>query len=91
MQGFESTTPDIETYYDALHEDDYSIQEEMADPIAFMANKKGDPDSLYYHQAMAAPDKLKWHEAMLKEFQIIASANTGSQLKRKKYQPEPRS
>ena len=69
MQGFKSTTPDIETHYDALHEDDYSIQEEMADPIAFMANKKGDPDSLYYHQAMAAPDKLKWHEAMLKEFQ----------------------
>ena len=68
MQGFEATTDDIETYYDALHEDDYSIQEDMADPIAFMANKKGDPDSLYYHQAMAAPDKIKWQEAMLKEF-----------------------
>ena len=68
MEGFESTTTNAETYYDALHEDDYSIQEEMADPIAFMANKKGDPDSLYYHQAMAAPDKIKWQEAMLKEF-----------------------
>ena len=47
-----------------------SIQEqEMADPIAFMANKKGDPDSLDYHQAMAAaPDKIKWQEAMIKEF-----------------------
>ena len=34
-----------------------------------MANKKGDPDSLYYHQqAMAATDKIKWQEAMLKEF-----------------------
>jgi hypothetical protein len=32
-------------------------------------DKKGDKDTLYsYHQAMAAPDKIKFQEAMMKEF-----------------------
>jgi hypothetical protein len=30
--------------------------------------KKGDKDTLYYHQAMAAPDKINFQEAMIKEF-----------------------
>eukprot|EP00957_Ditylum_brightwellii_P131213 10007622-Ditylum_brightwellii.AAC.1 len=42
-------------YYDAMHEDDYRIQDLMQDPIAFEAST--DPDTLYYHQAMAAPDR----------------------------------
>jgi len=67
MTGFPATTDD-EAYYDALHEDDYAIQDAMQDPIAFMSNKKGDADTMYYHQAMAAPDKPKFQEAMLKEF-----------------------
>jgi hypothetical protein len=28
-----------ESYYDALHEDDYRIQEDMRDPVAFMSAK----------------------------------------------------
>eukprot|EP00979_Chaetoceros_neogracilis_P007261 scaffold1521_cov271-Chaetoceros_neogracile.AAC.69 len=68
MEGFTaSATDDDEAYYDALHEDDYTIQDQMCDPIAFMG-KKGDKDTLYYHQAMAAPDKINFQEAMIKEF-----------------------
>ena len=68
MEGFPaSATDDDEAYYDALHEDDYTIQDQMCDPIAFMGNK-ADKDTLYYHQAMAAPDKIQFQEAMIKEF-----------------------
>ena len=37
-------------YYDALHEEDYSCQDEMMNPIAFLA--KTDDDTMYFHQAM---------------------------------------
>ena len=68
MQGFNA---EIERYYDALHEDEYAIQEDMKDPIAFLASmkKQSDPDTMYYHQAMAAPDGQEFRKAMLKEFQ----------------------
>ena len=59
MQGFAATPEHDEQYYDALHQDDYNIQDSMSDPIAFMG-KKGHSDTLYYHQAMAAPDKIKF-------------------------------
>jgi len=39
-------------YYDALHEDDYSTQDMMDDPIAFKATH--DPDTMHYHEAMRA-------------------------------------
>eukprot|EP00957_Ditylum_brightwellii_P021149 1594150-Ditylum_brightwellii.AAC.1 len=41
-------------YYDAMHKDDYRIQDLMQDPIAFKASTNS--DTLYYHQAMLAPD-----------------------------------
>ena len=37
----------------------------MDDPIAFKAS--GDPDSMHYHQAMRAPDKGHFINAMIKE------------------------
>ena len=55
-----------EEYYLACHEDDYKIQDEMADPIAFKATS--DPDTMYWHQAMAQPDADKFLEAAAKEF-----------------------
>jgi hypothetical protein len=42
-------------YYDAMHEDDYKMQDDMMDPIAFLAHTS-DPDTMYYHQAMKQPD-----------------------------------
>jgi hypothetical protein len=38
------------------------IADEMADPIAFLA--KTDADTLYYHQAMKAPDAKEFRQAM---------------------------
>jgi hypothetical protein len=44
-----------ESYYDVLHEDDYRIQDNMKGPVAFMSST--DEDTMYYDQAMKAPDK----------------------------------
>jgi hypothetical protein len=60
-----------EEFYDALHEEELEHQREMDDPIAYLAattGKKGDKDTMYYHQAMAAPDRLEFIKAMRKEF-----------------------
>jgi hypothetical protein len=54
-----------ERYYDAMHEDEYRIQDEMTDPIAFLA--KADEDKMYFHQAMKAPDKGEFVKAIVKE------------------------
>jgi hypothetical protein len=54
-----------ESYYDALHEDDYRIQDDMRDPVAFMSAT--DDDAMYYHQAMKAPYKKNFVEAIVKE------------------------
>jgi hypothetical protein len=62
-QGLQITS--YSTYYDVLHEEDFSIQDAMQDPIAFKAS--GDPDTMYYHQAMAASDKDQFLEAIVKE------------------------
>ena len=71
MSGFPAVSNEHdEEYYDALHQDDYRTQDKMNDPIAFLASckKSGDPDTLYYHQAMAAPDSAEFKDSMLKEF-----------------------
>eukprot|EP00957_Ditylum_brightwellii_P035479 2689704-Ditylum_brightwellii.AAC.1 len=41
-------------YFDAMHEDDYHVQDLMQDPIVFKATS--DPDTLYFHQATSAHD-----------------------------------
>ena len=61
-----SSEEELEEYYDALHQDDYEIQDEMKDPIAFLANS--DRDTMYYHQTMKQPDKEQFQQAMEKEF-----------------------
>ena len=38
----------------------------MSDPVAFLS-KGGDPDTMYLHQAMKAPDRLEFIKAMEKE------------------------
>jgi hypothetical protein len=46
---------------------DYEIQEEMSNPIAFAASS--DPDTMYMHEALRAPDRSQFLEAMQKEIQ----------------------
>jgi len=62
----ESIDTDDCEYYDAMHEDDYALQDEMTNPVAFLA--KTDEDAKYYHQAMSAPDNRELVRAMVKEF-----------------------
>ena len=45
-------------YYKALHQDEFVIQDELTDPIAFLA--KVDGDTLYYGKAIKAPDSEKF-------------------------------
>ena len=41
-----------------MYEDDYTLQDQMVDPIIFLvANNK---DTLYYHQAIKTPDRDKF-------------------------------
>jgi hypothetical protein len=51
-------------YHDVMHEDEYRIQDEMTDPVAFLA--KADEDMMYFHQEMKAPDKDKFVKAIVK-------------------------
>jgi hypothetical protein len=48
-----------------MHEDEYRIQDEMTDPIAFLA--KTDEDTMYFHQEMKAPDRDDFVKAKVKE------------------------
>jgi hypothetical protein len=55
-----------ERYYDVMHEDEYRrSQDEMTDPIAFLA--KRDEDTVYFHQAMKAPDRDEFVKVIVKE------------------------
>jgi hypothetical protein len=54
-----------EAYYNALHKDDYRIQEEIKDPLAFMSAT--DEDTMYYDQAMRPPYRHFFVEAAVKE------------------------
>jgi hypothetical protein len=54
-----------ERYYDAMHEDVYRIQDEMTDTITFLA--KTDEDTIYFHQAMKAPERDEFVKAIVKE------------------------
>ena len=53
---------DTDVYHGA---DEYEIQREMADPIAFAASS--DPDVMYLHEAMKQPDKKEFLKAMVDE------------------------
>lgn len=57
---------DESSYYECLHQEDYKLQELMANPISFLS--KTDKDTMHYHQAMKEPDKKDFQIAMVKEF-----------------------
>lgn len=56
---------DEERYYDVLHQEDYQIQNQMDDPICFMASNH--KDTMYFHEAMRAPDRHQFIQAMVQE------------------------
>ena len=49
-----------------MHEDDYKLQNELEDPIAFLDSAA--KDILYYHQDMKAPDRDEFKRDIHKEF-----------------------
>ena len=54
------------TYYDVMHdEDDYSIQNDLQNLIAYLS--KVDDDTMYYHQAVHQPDAKEFTKAVVKE------------------------
>jgi hypothetical protein len=63
-----------ESYYDALHEDEYRIQDGMRYPVAFMS-ATDEENMLYYDQAMKAPDKQNFFEAIVKEVNDHITSN----------------
>jgi hypothetical protein len=62
-----------ESYYDALHEDDYRIQHDMRYPVAFVSAT--DEDTMFYDQAMRSPDKQNFVEALVKEVNDYITSN----------------
>jgi hypothetical protein len=48
-----------------MHEDEYRIQDEMTDPIAFLA--KTDKHTMYFHQSRKAPGRDEFVKAIVKE------------------------
>ena len=45
---------EYERYYECMHEDDYKIQDQMQEPISFVATSN--KDAMYFPQAMKEPD-----------------------------------
>jgi hypothetical protein len=56
-----------EDAFEAFSMDTYLIEKEMEDPIAFLAATSTEADTLYYNQAMQAPDRKEFRIAMEKE------------------------
>jgi hypothetical protein len=55
----------FQSYYEAMHEEEYLLQDEMLNPIAFLAGSN--EDTIYFHQAMKAPDRNQFKKAIVKE------------------------
>jgi hypothetical protein len=55
----------FQTYFEAMHEDDYLLQDEMTDPVAFLV--KTNRDTMYFDQAMREPDADEFIKAAVKE------------------------
>ena len=47
---------DNQQYYEAMHQDDYKIQDDMQDPLAYLASY--DLYTMYFYQAMKEHDRI---------------------------------
>jgi hypothetical protein len=55
----------FQTYYEAMHEDDYLLQDKLSDPVAFLT--RTNRDTMYFDQAMREPDADEFVKAAVKE------------------------
>jgi Reverse transcriptase (RNA-dependent DNA polymerase) len=53
--------------WEVFHDEEYTIQEAMENPMAFVASSN--PDIMYLDEAMKQPDKLQFQRAMIEEVQ----------------------
>ena len=64
--AFNANIASIPAYYEALHQDDFKLQDDLSDPIAFLATT--DSDTIHHGQAMKAQDRDQFKRSMQKEF-----------------------
>ena len=64
--AFNANIASTTAYYEALHQDDFKLRDDLSDPIAFLATTDG--DTLHYGQAMKAQDRDQFKRSMQKEF-----------------------
>ena len=64
--AFSANIASTPSYYEALHQDDFKLQDDLSDPITFLATTDG--DILHYGQAMKAQDRDQFKRAIQKEF-----------------------
>ena len=65
IESREQSNVAFQAYYEAMHQEDYLLQDQMQNPIAFMASTN--QDTMYFHQAMKAPDRDQFKKAVVKE------------------------
>eukprot|EP00978_Attheya_sp_CCMP212_P047663 scaffold422969_cov45-Attheya_sp.AAC.1 len=65
MESVEQESLALAFQHDETMERELQLQDDMADPIAFATSS--DPDNMYLHEAMKAPDKKQFMKAMVKE------------------------
>ena len=56
-----------------MHEDNLRIQEEMMNPISFVA--RNNTKNIYYHQAMKATDAREFTKSIIKELNTHTERN----------------
>ena len=55
-------------YYEAMHQDDYKIQDDMQDTLAYLASS--DMDTIYFDQEMKQPDRKEFLSTAIREINI---------------------
>jgi succinyl-CoA synthetase beta subunit len=71
--------------WEVLHDEEYNIQEEMENPMAFVASSN--PDILYLDEVMKQPDKAQFQKAMIEE---VKSQTENDNWEAPKFQLEQR-
>ena len=68
--------------WEVYHDDGYQIEDELDDPIAFVAS--ANPDIMYLDQAMKEPDSKQFEKAMVDE--VKAHTDNGHWVVRRRAQ-----
>ena len=66
FESLQAEAMDPNKYYDALHQDDYKLQDDLKEPLSFLSKTQN--DTMYFHQAMKEPDREEFVKAMVKEY-----------------------